>query len=273
MTKRAEAMLAGATLAAVSIAVVTGVLRAQTLPPAPAYGYDAVSIHKSAPGQTSEHFGKGPAGGLQTSNTSLMSLLTFAYDVRDYQFADVPGWVSSERYDITLTPDRPETTVDANTSAKEALAWVDRSKQRVQAVLRDRFGLVLRSETRELPIYLLVQAGKGAKVTQTDGAHPVTFHNNGHGHVESLGSPIKVLADYLSSALSRPVTDKTGLTGVYDFKLDWTPDPSPSDASNNTPLGASIFTALTDQLGLRLESAKGPVQVYVVEKIEHPTEN
>ncbi len=76
-----------------------------------------------------------------------------------------------------------------------------------------------------------------------------------------------MLAKQLSGELRRPVHDETGLTGQYDFKLEWAPD---LDASATGP---SIFTALTDQLGLRLESKKGPVQVYVIEKIEHPSEN
>ena len=83
---------------------------------------------------------------------------------------------------------------------------------------------------------------------------------------------MKMLADNLSNTLGRPIDDGSGLTGQYDFKLDWAPDlGSPPDHPDDT--GPSIFSALTDQLGLSLKSTKGPVQVYVIEKIEHPSEN
>jgi bla regulator protein blaR1 len=254
------------TLFAAAVALACAALRRNSLPPVPAYGYEAVSIHKAAAGQTGENYNTGPMGGLRTGNISVMSLLKFAYDVRDYQIIGSPGWVLSDRYDIILTPDRSETAVGPDTAVRESLAWVDRTRQRVQAVLRDRFGLVLRTEIHELPIYALTRTAKGATISRASGDHPAGF-SNGPGHAESIGAPVKLLTDFLSRELSRPVVDETGLGGQYDFKLDWTPD---SDTSGTGP---SIFTALNDQLGLKLESKKGPVQVYVVGKIEHPTEN
>ncbi len=114
---------------------------------------------------------------------------------------------------------------------------------------------------------LLTQAKSGVKLSvHPKGGDPGSIHGNGPGHLVANGMLISVLTDrILSRVLGHPVTDNAGLTGEYDFKLDWA-DPDSSD-------GPSIFTALTDQLGLKLESTKGPVQVYLVEKIEHASEN
>jgi uncharacterized protein (TIGR03435 family) len=275
VTLRAKALLAAATFAAVSIPFAIGILRAQTLPPAPAYTYEAVSVHKSESGCPPCGFELGPQGGLRTTNTSVMQLLTFAYGVRDYQFSGAPGWVSSDHYDIVLTPDKAEAPLGPDPALNIAVAAQSRNKQRLQAVLRDRFGLVLRAETREQPIYRLTQAKSGAKLTvhPEDGPGHYLRAPERPGHLEAVGIPIKTLADNLSSTLGRPVTDESGLTGQYDFRLDWTPDLGSSPDHPDDTTGPSIFTALTAQLGLRLESAKGPAQVYVIEKIEHPSEN
>lgn len=276
LTFRGKTMLAAAAFVVVSVPFVIGIIRAQALPPVPAYTYSVASIHRADPSETGENFNRGPQGGLITKNTPVNTLLNFAYDVPDYRFAGAPGWVSSERYDIVLTPSEGEVVPapGGNLPMPEFLTWVDRSRQRLQAVLRDRFRLVLRAEMRELPVYALARAKGSARAPRVTDGGPTFFHNNGKGHVESSGMPMKMLTDFLSSNLGRPVQDQTGLTGDYDYKLDWTPDdPEPSEPSGSTPLGPSIFTALADQLGLRLEPSKGPVQVYVVEKIERPSEN
>jgi uncharacterized protein (TIGR03435 family) len=172
-----------------------------------------------------------------------------------------------------------EVAIGPETPMKDVLAGMGRNQQRLLAVLRDRFGLVMRTETHELSIYALTRVKGGSRLAANPAAGASTyFHRTAPGRLEAAGVPIKMLANYLSMDLGRPVNDETGLTGQYDLKLDWTPDlaPSPETASartDNPAAGPSIFTALTEQLGLRLESKKGPVQMYVVEKIERPTEN
>ncbi len=273
ITFRGKAVLAAAAVAAMSVPLVIGVIRAQTLPPAPEYGYEVASIHRSAPGDTSETFSVGPAGGLWTHGASVLVLLLWSYDLPDYRFADAPGWLSSERYDVVLTPDTSDAAPGPDTSAKEALGSLGRNKQRLRAVLRDRFGLVLRVEKRELPVYALTQAKGGSKLYAVTGAHgaEVSFHSNGKtGHVEANSVPITFLTSFLSRELGRTVNDETGLDKMYSYKLDWSPQTGPNDAA---PAGPSLVTALTEQLGLRLESKRGPVQVYVIEKIGRPTEN
>jgi uncharacterized protein (TIGR03435 family) len=275
LTLRAKALLAAAMFAAVSIPFAIGILRAQTLPPAPAYTYEVVSIHKSESGCPPCGVDIGPQGGLRISSMSVMHLLAFAYGVRDYQFSGAPGWVSSANYDIVFTPDKAEAALGPDPALSSAKALQSRNQQRLQAVLRDRFGLVLRAETHELPIYLLTQAKSGAKLTvhpENEPGHYLRMNDSGHRHMEAVGITVKMLADNLSNTLGRPVNDGSGLTGQYDFKLDWAPDLG-SSSDHPDDIGASIFTGLIDQLGLRLTSTKGPVQVYVIEKIEHPSEN
>ena len=270
MTVRGKAMLAAVTVVAVSVPFLIGVICAQTLPPASAYGYEVVSIHPSAPGATRRGgFTVGPQGGLQSRNTSVMDMLTWAYQIPDYRFVGAPGWTQSDHFDITLTPDKVEAAIGPETPMKDLLAGMGRNQQRLLAVLRDRFGLVMRTETHELSIYVLTQAKGGHRLLADPAAGFSTyFRVAAPGHIEAVGVPVKMLANHLSRELGRPVNDETGLTGQYDLKLEWTPD-----AAATADPGASIFTALTDQLGLRLESKKGPVQVFVVEKIERPTEN
>lgn len=271
VTPGGKAMLTAAAIAAISLPFALGILRAQTLPPTPAYGYDAVSIHRASPDEKGENFNVGPQGGLRALNVSALHLLVFAYNIRDFEVIDAPGWMSSERYDITLTPDSPDKSPNANSSAAEALGSFHRNQQRMQAVLRDRFGLVLRTEKRELPIYVLVQAPGGTRITRVSDDHPASLHNN-NNHLEGSGTPISLLTNFLAFQVGRPVNDETGLTGLYDYKMDWTPDGAAADPQSATT-GPSLFTALREQLGLRLESRKGPATVYIIEKLEHPSEN
>jgi uncharacterized protein (TIGR03435 family) len=278
VTRSGKAALALALLAAVSLPFAIGILRAQTLPPAPAYAYDTVSVHRSAPDAVGGHIGPGPQGGLKTENTSIMLLMTFAYGVRDYQIEDAPGWVSSQRYDITFTPDKTETTPSPGMPLKQMQGFMERNRQRMQAVLRDRFGLVMRTETHQLPVFALTQAKGGSKLTSHDESQPGPNLRMGQGELTSVGATMQMLLMPLSQMLGRPVIDETGLTGQYDFHLTWAPDLSLSPATPEGVLaasegGPSLFTALTDQLGLKLDSKKGPVTVYVVEKIEQPKEN
>jgi bla regulator protein blaR1 len=256
-----------------------GIIWAQTLPPPPAYTYEVASVRPSSPGQSGSHMRPGTHGGLQTQNTSAMVLLTFAYNVRDYQIIGAPRWVSSEPFDINFTPDQSEVTPSPGMSIAQLDDWNSRSRQRMQAVLRDRFGLVLRIETRELPAYALTLAKGGHKLSPPVAGGASSLSSRG-GQLTAHGASIKMLTDLLSSVLGYSVTNATGLDGAYDFKLQWTPDSSvrpQSDAPNSgADSGAdspSIFTALTEQLGLRLESRKEALPVYVIEKIDKPSKN
>ncbi|HTA46683.1 MAG TPA: TIGR03435 family protein [Bryobacteraceae bacterium] len=264
-------------IAALSALLVPGMAQAQTPPPAPVYTYDVVSIHPSAPGQTNSRIGPGPQGGLRAQNTPVMALLTFAYDVRGFQFVDVPSWVWNDHFDVSFTPDKSEKLPEPGTARSDMDAFFGRTRQRLQAVLRDRFGVVLRAETRTMPVYALTISKSGYKLTAGDVAVFPSVNAN-ERQATAKSASMKMLADLLSSELDRPVVNETGLDGIYDFKLEWTPeiDPAPP-AANDGPAaaggGPSIFTALSEQLGLRLESKRAPARVYVIEKIEKPSEN
>jgi uncharacterized protein (TIGR03435 family) len=212
--------------------------------------------------------GPGPQGGLRTHDTPVLTLIAWAYSVQPYQIIAAPGWASNQGYDITFTPDKvePPAAVPSGPKSNLSEAAMDRDLIRLQAVLRDRFGLVLRSETRELPIYNLVQASGGAKLARHAASSGLSNSNlrvRG-GQITGMNTTVERLAGALSELLERPVHDETHLTGQFDFRV------SPEQ---DGPISESLFTALPEQLGLKLESAKGPVPVYVVEKLNPPTEN
>jgi uncharacterized protein (TIGR03435 family) len=279
-----EPRRASGRLAAAWVATAIAMLHAQEAPPPPAYKYEVASIHRAAPGEANSGFSDGPQGGLWARNVTAMQALSFAYAAENYQFTGAPGWAHSERFEIRFTPDRTEIVPGPQTSHTAYDGWLGRQRLRMQAVLRDRFSLALRAETRELPIYVLTVAKGGHKLAAP--AHPERGQNasvNGGQQIVGTNATMKALAGLVSMVLGRPVRDETGLDGAYDFKLDWAPDSTqalqgpvarpgePAPASE--PGRGSIFAALTEKLGLRLESKKGPVPVYVIEKIEKPSDN
>jgi bla regulator protein BlaR1 len=264
--------------AIVSVAgpLLIGIIRAQTLPPPPAYTYEVVSIHKSSPRQVGSSIGPGTGGGVRSRNSTAMQLLTFAYKVRDYQIVGAPGWVKSDRFDVSFTPDKTEALPKPGAEPRQIEAFIGRNQQRMQAVLRDHFGLVLRAETHDLPIYALVPAKGGLKLTPSANAELGPSLQGNGAHITGIGATLRQLAGHLSVILGRPVIDQTGSENQYDFKLEFTPEVPAADQTEPAPAPADapeIFTALTEQLGLRLEPRKGPVPIYVIEKIEKPAEN
>jgi uncharacterized protein (TIGR03435 family) len=129
----------------------------------------------------------------------------------------------------------------------------------LQTLLAERFKLAMHSETRELPVYALVVGKSGPKIQEvTEGIGTMT---TGRGRL-NCRLPIAAFARYLSPTLGRTVLDRTGLTGAFEIKLEWAPDDESS--------GPSIFAAVQEQLGLKLESAKGPVEILVIEHAEKP---
>jgi len=163
----------------------------------------------------------------------------------------------------------------------------------MQGLLKDRFKLAFHRETKELPTYSLVVAKGGPKLKAAEiidgggeggsggGGRGRQIRTMGRGRFEASGVPVSALANHLSQVLGRSVIDKTELTGDYDFKLEWTPDerqggmmkgPGGESAAASDNPGASIFTAL-QELGLKLESTKGPVDIFVIERAEKASEN
>jgi uncharacterized protein (TIGR03435 family) len=277
LTFARKSLLAAIAAGAVCIPVAIGFLRAQTLPPPPAYTYEVVSIKRSAGDALNSRLSPGPQGGIRTQATTVGWLMSFAYDARAYQIVGGPSWIASDRFDVTFTPDKPEAGPSPSMSQAQMQNQFNRQRQRMQAVLRDRFGLVLRAESREMPIYSLTTARGGHRLADPSDKNAPPHMLTSPNEVAGKRVPLKMLTDSLSNLLNRYVRDDTGLTGDYDFQMKWTPDtriPRPDDpAPGADEAGPSIFTAITEQLGLKLEPKRGPVPVFVVEKIERPAEN
>jgi uncharacterized protein (TIGR03435 family) len=157
----------------------------------------------------------------------------------------------------------------------EAKAGSEHSAQQVQLMLQnllvDRFGMKIRRDVRQMPVYALVVTKDGPKLRESKPADSSSMSSSNHS-VMANKITLQVLSSLLSGQMDRPVLDQTGLTGTFDITLEWTPD-SAAVVDGPSP-GPSLFTALHEQLGLRLESRSGPVELLIVDHAERiPTEN
>jgi len=221
--------------------------------------FEVASIKPNTSGNGRSSTRPGPTE-LYLENTSLRKSIALAYSVsedRDNAIS-APDCLNFERYDIAAK-------FPAGTS-------LDQVRVMLRNLLADRFKLKLHRESKEVPIYALVAATNGPKLAAST---PGTQGSIGmsQGHLSGKGVPLAALADRLSGPvfqLGRPVVDRTGINGIYDFTLDWAPDTAPE--AND--FGPSLLTALQEQLGLRLEAQKGSVEVLVVDSMERkPTPN
>jgi len=298
-------LLLGATgLAAVVVPVVFGLLQAtqtkneaqtqSTNVSVPVFDVAAIKPNKSANNMVRLMFSP---NGFDGTNVTLQMLVRVAYDVEDNQISGGPAWLNSDHYDINAKMD--SATADALHKLSEDQGKLERQRM-LQALLADRFKLTVQHETKELSMYALVVAKSGPKLQEAkpddtypngvkgpDGVGRPGMMRMGRGEVTGQGLPMTALAKLLTTQLGRTVVDKTGLTGKYDFKLQWTPDESegamfkgPGTGPQGTASppasdtsGPSIFTAIQEQLGLKLESQKGPVEVLVIDRVEKPSEN
>jgi uncharacterized protein (TIGR03435 family) len=196
-------------------------------------------------------------GKLNYTNVNLKEVIGKAYKVQQYQITG-PGWIETERFDIVARfPPH---------SAAGQLPLM------LQSLLADRFKLALRRETKELPLYALVVAKGGPKFKNSESETGISSNSSRtHWHVTGK-TPMRQFADFLSDEVDRPVVDQTGLAASYDITLDWAPDDTP--VANDGATGPSLFTALQEQLGLKLNPTKGPVDLLVVDRVERaPSEN
>jgi bla regulator protein blaR1 len=256
--------------------------------------FEVASIRPGEPGDQHHDYMWRPSGRLDAINIWLEDLILHAYDIDTNQLTGLPSWAKSRVYTI-----RAVTPFDMSHLQTRQRMMVER--QMLQSLLADRFRLKVHRATKQLPVYELVVAKEGTRLKSIGEAdlmagsayhkdHPMAGGmESGPGSISAWGVQVSALAGALSGAVGRLVVDKTGLTGRYEIKLTWTPLPgedgamdSGSDAGNNKPRGMpdnmdfsgpSIFTALQEQLGLKLKSAKGPVEVLVVDHVEPPTPN
>jgi uncharacterized protein (TIGR03435 family) len=208
-----------------------------------------------------------------TVNTTLTDLITFAYGIHAKQITGGPGWLETEKYDVAAQPGGEGQPNDKQ--------W----KGMVQKLLADRFKLTFHRDKKELAVYAITVGKNGPKLTKSEGnpsGLPGLFFR-GLGVLPATNATIADLAGVMQGAvLDRPVVDQTGLTGRWDFTLTWTPDEfqfagmrggMPPPANDAAAAAPDLFTAMQEQLGLKLESTKAPAEVFVIDRVAKPTDN
>jgi uncharacterized protein (TIGR03435 family) len=256
----------------------------------PKFEYEVASIKPDLSDHSSSSTNNPPDGFVAT-NTTLAVLIQSAYGILNFQLVGGPDWINSERYVV-------DAKMDADTAdALQKLKLEDRilaRHQMLQALLADRVKLVTHRETRDLPVYFLVIAKNGSKLQQ---AKPGDTYENGlkgrggamgqgtssstnrfTTSITAQGMPIASLLPLLGRPLARPVLDKTGLIGNFDFTLKFAiARPAPDETLNGGPVPDSdlpfLLEAIQQQLGLKLETGKGPVEVIVIDHVERPSGN
>jgi uncharacterized protein (TIGR03435 family) len=257
--------------------------------PRPEFEVASIKLNKSADFRAMIMPARG--GRFTANNIPLQLLITLAYRIKDFQLSGAPPWLTSERYDIEAKAE------------KDPGGEFDAMLPLLQTLLEDRLQLKFHRETKELSVYALVvaKAGKLHEAEGECGPRPTTLPPPPEpgklpaapcggffmfpGRLSGQKVSISQLIDSLSRFTNRVVLDKTNLTGKYDINLDYTPEqgqgqaPPPPPPPGMPPLppidpnGPSLFTALQEQLGLKLESQKGPVEMLVIDHVERPSEN
>jgi len=235
--------------------------------------FEVASIKQTDPNDERESILSGPGGRFTTKGVTLKELISEAYDLRDHQISGGPGWIASARFDIDA---RPGSAIEIAPGP----AGFSQIRPMIQSLLEERFRLAVHRETRQEPVYELVVAQGGRKLKEVPDAA-----NDGQsglhterGRIVGTAARVPMLVRVLAGRLGRSVIDKTGLTGKYDFTLEYTADLGPPSSGQDAApppdsSGPSLFTALQEQLGLKLESAKGPVEVLVIDHAEKPDAN
>ena len=292
-------------LAAIAGPVVFGLsnvprISAQSPPTAaaPLPSFEVASIKPNRSGDLNRRIMFLP-GRLSATGITAKFLISMAYGVKEFQVSGGPGWIDSQRYDLDAKEEESQPEAEHKLPFEKVR---EHNQLMMQSLLADRFKLKVSHQTKELPVYALVVAKNGPKLQEAkpgntypngikgpDGvAHAGMFMMRaGGGEMTGQGVPLANLVMMLSQNLGRTVLDQTGLKGNYDIHLKWTPDeseaamfsgpagpkplgdnPAPQDSS-----GPSIFTALQEQLGLKLDSTKGPVEIIAIDHVEQPSEN
>lgn len=222
--------------------------------------FDVVTIKPSSPNSQGNKMIAGVNGRhVLMVNTTLNDIVAFAYSLDPKQIIGGPAWSDGPPYDVDGVPD-----VVGQASTKQL-------RTMYQALLATRFQLAVRHEKKELSVFAITLAKNGPKLTksaspETDPA-PVYWE---HGGLKVTNETMAEIADVMKYVVEKPVVDQTGLAGRFDFRLKWTPDDAPSSDPNAPP---GFFTAIQEQLGLKLEAVKAPVDVLVIDKVERPSAN
>ncbi len=233
--------------------------------------FEVATIKPSKPDTPGRLFRIQPSH-FSTINTTLTSLIGFCYGLHPRQIVGAPAWVETQKYDLDGKPDG------------EGQPSLEQWKKMLQKLLADRFQLSFHHDKKELPVFALVVAKTGPKITKSDGdpngAPSLLFR--GLGMLPVRNATMADFASVMQSAvLDRPVVDQTGLAGRYDFLLTWTPDETQFAALGGAPRPPTdkpdappdLFAAIQQQAGLKFESTKAAVDVMVIDKVEKPSEN
>jgi uncharacterized protein (TIGR03435 family) len=278
---------AGRALLALGVCLAAAVAPGAQTPGPAAAGFDVASVKPNKDGGPSS-VRVTPGGMLTVTNNNLRNIIRNAWNITNDQIVGGPEWIDSERFDITAKASRPFTQ--------------DEARGMLKALLAERFGLVTRNETRELPVYVLALARKdgvlGPQIKKSDldcaalfasvtagGKMPERLPNGNlpcgisvraaQGLVVASPASMEQLTRNLVGGVGRIVVDKTGLAGYYDFTLNFAPEgvpgaPAGAAAPPADVTAPSLFTAMQEQLGLKLEPGREPIEVLVIDRAERP---
>ncbi|HEV3140041.1 MAG TPA: TIGR03435 family protein [Vicinamibacterales bacterium] len=304
LTAWSKLLLALASCSVLVVPIAAGVLnaprlRAQAQAAAneklPEFEVASIKPNKSGPGPV--QIQTNPGGRLSARNVTAKNLIQFANRLQSFQVIGGPDWLNADRFDIVAKGGD-----GADMFAAEQTGKPSRTQLMLQSLLRDRFKLTARNETRDLPMYALVLArsdgrpGSALRKSSVDCSTDRTGENvnkaaapagalpcgitMGLGIMTMNGATLPQFAGTLSGLLDRTVVDRTSLSGTFEASLKWTPDESTPGLSKKAAFvptidrnGPSIFTALQEQLGLKLDSTKGPVDVLIIVSAQQPTAN
>ena len=241
----------------------------------PQLAFEVAAIHQDNASADGHHhiYNDPDQSRFRTINVSLKELLQFAYDIPKSQIFGGPRWLDSVTFDINAKADA---SVDKQLQALRRDQARHQKQLMVQTLLADRFQLTVHQETRLLPVYSLVVAKGGPKFKPSEANGTTIDTGRSRIHVQGSDNTIALLARELAQSLGRVVLDNTGIDGRYDLTLRWTPDDGPPPMLNGAPdpnAPPELFTAIQEQLGLKLESTKGPVSVIVVDHAAMPSVN
>ncbi len=249
-------LLANAIRAIASLAVcVSGAVYAQSAV-VPRFEVAAIKPSNADPGASGIHTANGR---LTANNVTLKRCIMGAYAVGPNQIFGGPDWLDSDRFEITAKAEQPV--------GDSVLMTM------LQTLLADRFQLALHREAKPIEAYVLEVAKNGPKLEKGDAQGAKT--NNGRGEIVARNATMDRFAEILSRQIDLPVVNHTGLEGVFNLKLQWTPEnASPAKPADGAVIeGPSLFTAIQEQIGLRLHAQKVPVEVLVIDRVEKPSEN
>jgi uncharacterized protein (TIGR03435 family) len=223
--------------------------------------FEVVTIKPADPNETNGDF---IVGGhrIVIENQTVNDLIYMAYAVHQKQVVEGPAWLGTERFDIDGQADLP------------GVANLKQIQEMLQKLLSDRFDLKLHHDKRDLSIYAIKVAKGGPKITRSTATSSLPSQSgHGHGTQQQRKFTNNTMSDFalgMQAYMDRPVVDETNFPGRYDFTLKWTPDNSPNNEPDAVP---GLFTAVQEQLGLKLEATKGPADVLVIDHIERPSAN